>query len=200
MNQEKIPTVIGFDVSTTCIGVSILHPSNPYPEIVLMDHIDFNGCDDKKGTIDVTWQKVDRVREFLQKICVDIDAIFIEDPVKSFQQGMSSAQVIVKLARFNGIVSLIARDHFQKEPIYISSGEARKLCGLKMQQRKKCGLSHKEQVFNLLNERDLKHIEWPMKKQTKKAIEEGKKPEPAGFCYDRADAYVIAKAGLSLLS
>jgi len=100
-----------------------------------------------------------------------------------FRPGMSSAQTISTLMRFNGIVSYIARNIFQKEPEYIGSAHARKLCGVKLV-RTAIGGPQKEQVFSHMETNDLKYVVWPQTK-TGKVVP---------WSRDACDAYVIARA------
>ena len=151
-------------------------------------HIDFKKCN-------TVWDKADRVATwFDQKLASgakgwkNIEGIYIEDPAKKFSQGQSSASTIVTLARFNGLVSYIARNKFKLDPIYLAPGAARKACGLKMQQKKKCGKTHKQQTFDAMMATDLAHITWPLKMRSTNIVD---------WAYDIVDAYVIAKAGLN---
>ena len=102
-----------------------------------------------------------------------------------FRTGMSSAQTITQLMRFNGIVSYIARNVFHIEPEYIGSAHARKLCGIKLQ-RTAIGGPQKEQVFAHMATHDLKHVVWPQKKSGK----------TVDWSRDACDAYVIARAAM----
>jgi hypothetical protein len=89
---------------------------------------------------------------------------------------------------FNGLVSYFVRETWKIDPEHIMPARARKLIGLKMQQKKTCGLSHKEQTFDAIMASDLSHHTWPTKRSGK----------PKDWAYDIVDAYVIAKAGVVL--
>lgn len=180
--------VLGLDVSTTYTGVSLLgsEQGSKIPDVLLLDHIHFKGC----NTI---WDKIDVVKEYFDTVTTrdawrSPDRIFVEDPVKRFTVGASSANTIMLAARFNGLVSYVVRNKFNIEPEYITSGAARTACGLKMKQRKKCGLSHKEQTFNEMMQTDLSHLVWD-KKRNGKVVD---------HAYDIVDSYVIGKAGIRL--
>jgi Holliday junction resolvasome RuvABC endonuclease subunit len=184
--------ILGLDISSSCIGVAVLKETSGKPEILSLDYIGFKGCDG-------FWQKIDRVKQYVDALQYEFSAVFIEDILKRFQPGMSSAGVIIGLARFNAVVSSVVRDHLKLDPEYIPSGEARRLCGMKLQQKKNCGgKSHKDQVFDQMCATDLKEIVWKTKKQNKKQF--GKPPEPITEAKDMTDAYVIGKAGLRKLS
>lgn len=177
-------TVLALDVSTSIVGVTILRDT----EILLIDYIDFKKCNSIFDKTDVVSTYLDGVLGGEHKIQI----VAVEEPLMSFSMGMSSAKTITTLFRFNGMVSLLTHQKFKMEPIYISASHARKVCGIKVQQKKKCGLSHKQQTFNHMMANDLKHIVWPTKKQTKKNVN----PPVVEWAYDCVDSYVIAKAGL----
>ena len=101
-----------------------------------------------------------------------------------FRPGMSSAQTISMLLRFNGIVSQLARKQFHVDPEYISANHARKVVGVKLQRTAVAGMSQKEQVFKHMSENDLLNFPWPVKKGGKLV----------DWSRDATDAYVIAKA------
>lgn len=188
--------ILGLDVSTSCVGVCLLNDS-PGASILsdlpidltlplrsmsgtIMDlaHIEFKGCVS-------FFDKADHVAKYLSGIHLDIDRIVIEEPLMGFRTGMSSAQTITQLMRFNGIVSYIARNIFKVEPEYIGSAHARKLCGIKLQ-RTAIGGPQKEQVFTHMAAHDLKHVVWPLKKSGK----------TVDWSRDACDAYVIARAAM----
>ncbi len=174
--------VLGLDISTTYTGVSVIDKEL---NIKLLEHIDFKKCN-------TVWEKADRVKTYFEDLQFDnIERIFVEDPAKKFSMGASSAGTIVTLARFNGLVSYLARARWNIDPEYLAPSQARKLCGLKMQQKKVCNKSHKEQTFDAMMATDLKHIVWPNKKNSKNIVD---------WAYDRVDAYVISKAGVLLNS
>ncbi len=182
--------IIALDVSTSCTGVCVVdsevQPNDRGSHILYLDRIDFKGCD-------TLWSKADQVNtslEFVHDIIVrnhpshqSIDRVVLEEPLMGFRPGMSSAQTITQLMRFNGIVSYIARNVFEKEPEYIGSAHARKLCGIKLQ-KTALGGPQKEQVFAHMAANDLKHVQWPITK-TGKVVP---------WSRDACDAYVIARA------
>lgn len=180
--------ILGLDVSTSCIGTCIVDPAiDPVDgaHIVTLDRIEFKGC----NTI---WEKADRVKDTLLTLrswkyagdcAIDVKRVVLEEPLMGFRTGMSSAQTITTLMRFNGIVSYIARGIFGVEPEYIGSAHARKLCGIKLK-KTAIGGPQKEQVFAHMMANDLKHVTWPLKKSGK----------VVDWSRDACDAYVIARA------
>lgn len=190
--------ILGLDVSTSCTGVCVIdssiQPDSAGSHIVILDRIEFPKCE-------TLWEKADVVGSYLSSLKLGgvprdyakfnserryasyIDRIVVEEPLMGFRTGMSSAQTITQLMRFNGIVSYIARNVYEIEPEYISSSHARKLCGIKLQ-KTAVGGPQKEQVFAYMQASDLACITWPLKKS-------GKMVE---WSRDACDAYVIARA------
>lgn len=174
--------ILGLDVSTTITGVCVIDSSidinDSGDHIILLDRIEFKKCNS-------LWEKADRVKEYLEKISHKIDKVVLEEPLMGFRPGLSSALTITTLMRFNGIVSYIARQIFDKDPEYISSSHARKLCGIKLKKTSEGG-PQKEQVFDFFSKNDLKHIVWPTKKSG----------SMVDWSRDATDSYCIAKAAM----
>lgn len=174
--------VLGLDVSTSCTGICIvddnIEPDDSCSHMILLERIEFKGCK-------TLWEKADVVQSWLEEVEVgySVTRLVLEEPLMGFRPGMSSAQTITQLMRFNGVVSYIARNVFKVEPEYISSAHARKLCGIKLQ-RTAIGGPQKEQVFAHMALHDLKHVKWPLKKNGK----------IVDWSRDACDAYVIARA------
>ncbi len=185
--------LMGLDVSTSIIGVCLMDdaikPDDKGSHIILLDHIAFKGCE-------TIWDKADVVREYMadvirgsfedERLPWQVHCplrVILEEPLMGFRPGMSSAQTISTLMRFNGIVSYITRVTFKCDPEYIGSAHARKLCGVKLQ-RTALGGPQKEQVFAHMVANDLKHVQWPVKKNGKQV----------DWSRDVCDAYVIARA------
>lgn len=176
--------ILGLDVSTSCTGVCVIdsevQPDDKGSHILHLDRIEFKGCK-------TLWDKADEVGRYLGLLSVNkrcaVSRVVLEEPLMGFRPGMSSAQTITQLMRFNGIVSYIARNVFQKEPEYIGSAHARKLCGMKLQRTSVAG-PQKEQVFAYMAANDLKHVQWPVTKTGKMVL----------WSRDATDAYVIARA------
>jgi hypothetical protein len=188
--------ILGLDVSTSCTGVCVVDSETPPDDkgshIILIDRIEFKGCKtlwDKTDVIEkelLTLKQqifISRATPRVRWSALEIDRVVLEEPLMGFRAGMSSAQTISTLMRFNGIVSYIARNIFKKEPEYLGSAHARKLCGIKLQ-RTAIGGPQKEQVFAYMAINDLKHVTWPVKKSGK----------VVDWSRDATDSYVIARA------
>lgn len=178
------PLILGLDVSTSVTGVCIANPQISLDDrgshILYLDRIEFKKCK-------TLWEKADLVALELADLLKKFPGkykVALEEPLMGFRTGMSSASTITTLMRFNGIVSYISREIFKVDPEYISSSHARKLCGIKMQRTSVAGMSGKEQVFKYMSEHDLKHVQWPTKKNG----------AAVDWSRDATDAYVIARA------
>ena len=172
--------VMGLDVSTTNTGVTFLDATG---KILKLDHIDFKGCD-------TFWQKCDRLRDRFKDFSIEFPTIsnfYIEEPMKRFAQGFSSAEVISILQRFNGIACFLAREIWNVDPVYINVASARKMAGIKVTTKAKAGGKDvKTQTFEHMMQSDLAHVIWPTKMRSDKVVDWAK---------DVVDSYVIAKAG-----
>ena len=180
---------LGLDISTSCTGWTVLGEEG---ELIKMGHILFKGC----ATL---WDKVDLAREALAEVQAEFAPaqVFIEESLQGFRPGMSSANTLLMLAKFNGIISYDMRHLTGVDPVYISSGEARKRCGVKLIREKKKHprqLGYKHQTFNVISSGLLDGYSWPEKKG---------KDDPAAtlaervvdWALDEVDSYVIARAG-----
>lgn len=120
-----------------------------------------------------------------------ITIVAIEENLQAFRPGFSSAKTICTLARFNGMVSLIANDLTNISPEYINVNHARKSVGLKI--RKKDPVSTKDQVLAWVKlQPQWAKFEWPMK-----TLKSGKRKGlviPHECCYDISDAFVIGQS------
>lgn len=186
--------VLGLDVSTSVVGVCVLDDQVPIDDvgsyIVLLDRIEFKKCK-------TLWEKADTVSAYLDDLIrgsfesddkkhlqgVFPKRVILEEPLMGFRPGMSSAQTITTLMRFNGIVSYLSRRTFKSDPEYLNAAHARKVCGVKLQ-KTKLGGPQKEQVFSHMSNKDLKHVVWPTKKSG----------QIVDWSRDATDAYVIARA------
>jgi hypothetical protein len=182
-SEQGVPRlVLGLDVSTSITGYVVLDTDL---NLVRMGHIDFSKCNG-------LWEKTDMAKSVLDALLSEfpVDKVYVEESLMSFSSGRSSAATITTLSKFNALVSYIVRCKVGYDPIHISSATARKTVGIKLLQKKKCGLSHKEQSFIQMTAEHgpLADIVFPRTKTGKF------KP----FVADEVDAYVIARAGCLL--
>ena len=168
--------ILGLDISTSITGATILDMDG---NIVMCESWDMRN---KKLFHDL-FDKGEAIRLWLLGIALKhrVKEIYIEEPFKYFNSGGSSAKTMSILQNFNGMVSWISFRMLGKKPNYISANEARKVCGISVPRGQKA----KEVVLNFVldNCNDFK-------------IEYTKFGNPKPGESDRADSWVIAKAGL----
>lgn len=104
--------ILGFDVSSTCIGYSVLEIKDDNINFILCNYIK----PVKNGTI-IT--RIADTRNKIKKIIEDIkpDHIVIEDIIQ-FMSGASTAKTIITLTSFNRMIGLLAYDYLKAEPAY----------------------------------------------------------------------------------
>jgi len=169
--------ILGLDISTSITGFTVLNEDGS----VL--HNEAIRLDSKK--LETMFQKAKTVKNRLTEIkhLYNIKDVYIEQSLNAFRPGLSSAQVILTLGKFNGIVSWICYEIFGVEPQYIGASSARKKLEIKVEK----GENAKEIV--------LKHI---ISLEPTFKVEYTAHGNPKPGTYDRADSYVIAKAGYSI--
>jgi len=168
--------ILGLDVSTSITGVTLLDNDG---------NIIYNNAWDTRKYKNF-FKKVEYVEQHLTELhnnCNGIERVYIEQSLQSFRSGFSSAKTLSTLARFNGVVSWLVYRILQVEPQYIGATSARKLCGIKVPKGTK---AKKVVVEHILDKVPGVTIEYTKFNNVK--------PE----CYDKADSWVIANAGLEL--
>jgi|TARA_R110000823_G_C15952248_1_gene502091 Holliday junction resolvasome RuvABC endonuclease subunit len=174
--------ILGLDISTSIVGVAIVNPETK--ELVVSEHIDLT-------KIDSVFSKAELVGAELWQINNNhaIKNLFIETALMKFIPGRSKADTIVKLAKFNGIISWMCYDTFGLNPVYLNVNTARSLYGLSFPRGTK-GPQRKKMVIESVIEKEKTAFKYEMArggKNYKKGTD------------DRADAIVIARAGEFLL-
>jgi len=169
--------ILGLDISTTIVGVAVISDDG---SLVLSDHWDIS-------KLETLFEKAEVVGSNLWQIKNDynIDSVFIETALKKFFPGKSRADTIIKLAKFNGIVSWISFETFNFDPVFINVNTARTLYGLSFPRGTK-GPQRKKMVIEAVKEKEKTSFLTEMArggKNYKKGTD------------DRADAVVIARAG-----
>ena len=180
--REDEPVILGLDVSTSITGWSLLALET---EDFSLGYLPLASSKDP-------YSKAGKVRELLRGLASDynIHAVFVEQDLRRFARGLSSAQTIATLARFNGVTCQIAFEETGIKPILINVNEARKAVGIKYDRKDKKKTT-KEKVFERVEQMIV--YDWPMK-VLKSGPRKGLPVKEPG-CYDMADAYVIAAAG-----
>lgn len=174
--------ILGLDISTTMVGAALIDPSSK--ELQVVEGWDISKCTD-------SYEKAETIGAELYSLRseYDITNIFVETALKKFLPGRSRADTLVKLAKFNGIVSFMCYECFDIKPVYINVNTARSLYGLSFPRGTK-GPQRKKMVIEAVIEKEKSAFKYEMArggKNFKKGTD------------DRADAVVIARAGEFLL-
>lgn len=162
--------IIGLDISTSITGVTVLREDGS---------VDYNFAIDTRKYKNF-FKKVEIVKEKLEKLVISPDAIYIEQSLQSFRSGFSSAKTLSTLSRFNGIISWICYETWGLQPEYIAATSARKQCGIKVPK----GTKSKQVV-----------VQYIIDNVPDVLIEYTKHGNPKPYCYDKADSWVVARAG-----
>lgn len=174
--------ILGLDLSTTTIGYCVTESDDR--SIVELGHISLKNVEGLFNKVDFV---VPKIAALMVGLCVS--KAYVEEAVMMFSAGMSSAQTILTLAKFNALVSYHVRNQLGDANIaWVKPNEARKTCGVTLTTKAKAGgKGQKEQTFDQLTAPNglLSHVKWDLTKTGKV------KPES----YDRADAFVVAYHG-----
>ena len=166
--------LLALDVSTSITGASVIDSQG---EVVYCAAIDLRKFKD-------FFAKCELIKSALMDIRVDfaISEIYIEQPFMFFNSGGSSAKTMSALQRFNGAVSWVSYSLFSIKPQYLTAGQARKEVNLKIPRGQKA----KPVVLQFVLDNDPTF-----------GVQYTKHGNPKPGVYDRADSWIIAKAGWS---
>ena len=174
--------ILGLDISTTMVGVAIIDPSSK--NLVHCEGWDISKCQ-------TMFDKAEFIGANLYTIRSEhnIENVFVETALKRFLPGKSRADTIIKLAKFNGVVSWLCYECFEFSPTYVNVNTARTLYGLSFPRGTK-GPQRKKMVIEAVIEKEKTAFKYEMArggKNYKKGTD------------DKADAVVIARAGEFIL-
>lgn len=164
--------ILGLDISTSITGYTVLDNTG---KPVLCEHVDLTKSEGLFDKANLICHKLKTI--FSQ---YSIEQVWIEESLQMFSMGKSSAKTLATLTKFNGVVSWIVFDKFLVRPQYIAAVSARKLCGVKLEKDKR----GKECV--------MEHI---VANETWFQIDYTKTGKIKPYIYDRADSFIIARAG-----
>tara|TARA_R110002020_G_scaffold186839_2_gene384931 strand:- start:526 stop:1065 length:540 start_codon:yes stop_codon:yes gene_type:complete len=164
--------ILALDISTSITGASVIDKEGG---VVFCEAWDLRK---NQGVFD----KAQKVKIELANIfnAFPIECVYIEQPFMFFNSGGSSAKTMAILQRFNGIVSWLCLEQFSSEPMYLTAGQARKLVGLKIPRGQKA----KPVVLQFVLDKDPTF-----------SVQYTKHGNPKPGVYDRADSWILAKAG-----
>lgn len=172
--DKEVKMFLGLDISSSYTGYSIIDTNG---KLILSEF-------EKLADLEDFFKKVEAMELIFKNLSkkYKITSITIEQSLSAFRPGLSSANVLLILAKMNGTVSWLAYKEFGIIPDYIAAISARKSCGITVPR----GENAKELV--------LKHV---LANEPSFSVEYTKKGNPKAGTYDRADSYVLAKYGYS---
>jgi len=148
MNKEGKEIYLGLDVSTACIGISIIiDDGSDYGKIVELTHISPKVSSKIKG-IEQLFLKKKIFEEFLIKYKdFGIDHVVIEEPLMR----SNNVLTVSTLLRFNGMVSDCVYNILGIVPNYISSYDAREYSFPELMSIRKYGKDEKQYEFSKIH-------------------------------------------------
>lgn len=178
----KIPVIIGLDISTSCTGIAVIRCDTG--ELVFMSHENMASA----VKFPTFWSKVNHMRKAFVDMndpSWEIKGVAVEENMKRFAPGFSSADTILTLAKFNGILSYIMMLEYGVEPINVNVRSARSKLGIKIDFKDKSKTT-KQKVLDLVV---AMHPEFPWIYREVKGVKSMTKINE-----DRCDAWIIAAA------
>jgi len=171
--------ILGLDISTSITGATVVDDSGSVQFCEAWDTRN-------KNKFPTVYQKAEFIKNKLKELDnrYEIGYVYIEQSLQSFRSGFSSAKTLSTLSRFNGIVSWMCWELFNKEPQMLAAASARKLVGVPI----KRGDNAKEKVLQFLLDNEPSFV-----------VSYTKYGNPKPEEYDRADSIVIARAGFECL-
>lgn len=163
--------IIGLDISTRYVGYCVLQDDGSF---VKVGHLDLS----KEKNL---YKKLDLFHVFFTTFPVEYQ-VFVESPL----QRSNNQNVVNLLQRWNGMLCSVLYRHFDsKEPIMIEQRTALKELGIKIPKGIK-GKDRKKYILQWVKDRGIiPEDNWAVKRTG----------NPKDWCFDRADAYIIAASG-----
>lgn len=191
--------ILGCDISTSISGYTVIDDDG---KVVLNESLNTKRIKDLN---EVVSKNLEKVKEIFNKH--DIDDVFVEENLKSFGRGKSSASTLIKLAKLNGIFCFMIKESHGIEAKTILPTTARKKYGLTVNNKKRKakrkqlieerGMAKSSAKSRATKEIVLDYIEEIGEDFTYEMTYAGN-PKPEA--YDRADSLVIARAGEKIVN
>lgn len=121
--KEDIRIILGIDISTSCLGLSLVKYSRDSIEVLKLSHVKPKVPKKYKGTEALFLKAKQFKEEYIEKYKdIGITDIIIEEPLPNSQNN----NTVTTLLRFNGMISQSIYEATGIVPKYISSFDARK--------------------------------------------------------------------------
>jgi len=183
--ENKRLVDLAFDISTSVVGICVLDSKTG--ELVKLTHKKLVKFKDE-------YEKADNFLSDWVEPSWKVRRIYIEEAAKKFTPGFSSADTIMTLGRFNGILSYMVYQLFGVKPIMVNVRSARSKLNIKIDYKDKTS-STKDKVFLIVRTLN-PNFPW--------IIREAKSGQFKGqMIYDKvgedmSDAWVICRGGMLL--
>lgn len=206
MTKQSAPKscFIGLDISTSIVGITALDPQHPDHIPLLFDTIILKPNKVNRLGEDATlFTKANYFKAEFDRLMaannLQPNKIFVEENAKAFKEGFTSADALMTLAKFNGIVSyIVLTTNAYAQPVQlvdVNVTSARSKIGFKNPNKKDKSKSVKEKVFDFVT---ANHPEFPWRKHiAKTGNHKGKEVFDADM-YDACDSYVIVRGGMKI--
>lgn len=190
MNNEKESVIIGLDISSSVIGISVFNLSM---KLIELKFLKFKS--EKIENYEILFNKVELfenlLKDYLEKNNFILNEVRIEANAKAFSGGKTTAHTMFILAKINALVAYTVWKNYPKIKIKETQvASARKKIGFKKKKDSKDKI--KEQVFNHVISSYAEVLKWlPVK-----TFKSGPRKGEIGYedhARDMIDAYVIAK-------
>lgn len=123
MEEKNIRIILGIDISTACLGVSLARYDGTNVEILKISHVKPKISRKIKGTESLFMKTKQFKEQFIEKYKdIGLTDIIIEEPLPNSQNN----NTVTTLLRFNGMISQSIYEATGVVPKYISSYDARK--------------------------------------------------------------------------
>jgi len=173
---------IGLDISTAVVGICVLEVKTG--KLVLLDH-------QKLSDFENEYSKADNFRVLWFDKTWKVRKVFIEEAAKKFSPGFSSADTIMTLGRFNGILSYKIYQLTGLVPKMVNVRSARSKLSIKIDYKDKTK-NTKTKVFEAVKDRN------PSFSWITHTAKSGKFKGEVVYDKvneDRADSWVICRGG-----
>ena len=167
--------ILGLDISTSITGVAVIEDG------VLIQSFSIDTR--KKDKFPDVYDVADQIYKELYENVKKVDAIYVEESLKAFASGFSSANTIVKLSKINALACYICIGLYGLKPKPIMATSARSMFDIKFPRKS----SSKEKKLIILN--------WVTENFPEFEYTTTKKGNPKPGTFDRSDAALIAKVG-----
>jgi hypothetical protein len=168
--------ILGLDVSTSIVGIALMDADSLHA----VSFVDLRKIDD-------VYEKSDMVSSAISEVGRSgVENVFIEDRLAGFSRGGTMQQTLLKLAGFNSVVSYISYSVLNVVPVHIHTSTI------------KSTLKREGLIIPKGSSRDKKKLltlEWVRKEYPSFRYEETRNGNPQTYCYDMADAIVVALTG-----